>query len=103
MRRLTPRCRTQPRSVLLAIISCIALAQAQRAFGPVVPDTNIGWVHDTGTVPHVEDHVLTVKGDTRIYLVQDHHADKWSEHQFMRFDLQASPLSFELDLSNVRS
>ena len=63
----------------------------------------MGWVtdHARTLAPSVVAGVLTVQGDTRVYLVQDYTKREWEDHHYMRFDLKAKPLEFTLDLSNV--
>ena len=49
-----------------------------------------------------EKGTLTVgPGDTRVYLVKDHTRLGWSQHEYVRLDLQRNPLTYTLDLSNV--
>ena len=45
--------------------------------------------------------MLTVKGDSRVYLVQDHREVTWASHKYVRIDLQSNPLVYTLDLSRV--
>lgn len=80
---------------------------AQIAHGPL-PDGDVhhprmGWVtdHAKSLAPSVVAGVLSVQGDTRVYLVQDYTKRDWEQHQYMRLDLSAKALEFTLDLSKV--
>ena len=42
-----------------------------------------------------------MRGDNRVYLVQDYTQTEWENHKYMRIDLQSDVLSFEIDLSKV--
>ena len=72
------------------------------AVGPVGANGRMGWAIDHATFPPtVQSGALTVRGDARLYLVQDHTHSSWAEHRYVRLDLQQQPLSFTLDISNV--
>ena len=81
-------------------------ALAQQAFGPLSGTGDhqhpyMGWVAESGTASVGADNKLTVVGDSRVYLVNDHREVTWERHQYQRLDLQASDLRYELDLSKV--
>ena len=75
------------------------------ALGPVGIDgaPSAGWVvdHAIHHAPQMVDGALRVAGNSRLYLVHDHTKKAWEEHQYIRLDLSASPLTFTLDLSKV--
>ena len=83
-------------------MSFVAGTREASAVGPVGSDGRMGWAIDhTNSPPTVDGGALTVRGDSRLYLVQDHTRSSWPEHKYVRLNLQAQPLSFTLDLSNV--
>ena len=64
-----------------------------------------GWVvdHGEGVRYHPEGAgTLQLTGESRAYLVKDHEERGWSFHQYIRFDLTEGPLTFELDVKNVK-
>ena len=85
----------------LLVVLWWAATAAQRAFGPLA-DGHMGWVVDHAhTMPHVDaDGMLTIQGDSRVYLVEDASKQSWVEHKYVRIDL-TSPLVYTLDLSKV--
>ena len=86
-------------------------ALGQLALGPINADgrfPNAGWVIDSAPTPPLlspstagSGGSITIRGDSRVFLVQDARQTEWGEHHYMRLDLEASPLTFTLDLSNV--
>jgi len=72
------------------------------AFGPVA-STQAGWAveHAKNHAPSVSAGEVTIKGDSRVYLMQDHTATAWQDHKYVRFDLHSEPLDLTVDLSNV--
>ena len=84
-----------------------ALVVSQKGFGPVrtvdPAHPRAGWAleHAKNGQPTVSDGALTVRGNTRMYLVQDASGATWGSHQYERIDLHAQPLRFTLDLSAV--
>ena len=79
-------------------LGLLAAASAQRAVGPVAAGR--GWAVDHG-YPLFDDDVLTMRGDSRLYLVEDHTRSSWDEHKYARVDLRQNPLIYTLDLSGV--
>ena len=76
-------------------------AQAQLAKGPVSgAGPKAGWVVDHGKV-QFEDSTMTMTGDSRAYLIEDYSMKSWADHKYVRLDLAADPLIFDLDLSGV--
>jgi len=73
-----------------------------RAYGPVA-ESSAGWVVENAKhhAPQVSAGEVTISGDTRVYLVQDHSAISWQDHKYVRFDLHEEPLDLTVDLSNV--
>ena len=87
------------------MLSLAGLTHAQQAFGPLsgTGDTRhpqMGWVAEAGE-PEVVDNALTITGDSRVYLVEDSRMAAWRQHKYVRLDLQANPLRYQLDLSKV--
>jgi len=76
-------------------------AASELAVGPV-GGGSMGWAVDHATYPpRVDGGALTVRGDARVYLVQDHAAGTtWGAHKYVRLDLRRE-LRFNLDLSQV--
>jgi len=78
-------------------------AQASKAKGPVPgAGPRAGWVADHGTVV-LDDagSTVTLRGDTRAYLVEDFTQTTWDRHKYVRLDLHDGPLTIELDMSGV--
>ena len=102
---MTVAAKARWRECLLAASFCVgASAQFAAAYGPTPgAGPHAGWVNDhhKSTAPRVENGKLTVQGDTRVYLVEDHRETEWDYHKYVRIDLQSFPLRFTLDLSNV--
>ena len=94
------------RRAQMRVLTCTLCGLASAwpdSYGPVplAGHPRAGWVKDHGWVS-VDDGALKVQGDARAYLIQDHtQNDGWGEHQYVRIDLEKSPLRFMLDLSNV--
>ena len=95
-------------------LALTAYARAQLARGPVRsahPDfLDAGWVTDHFPLGEGQEFDVTetraggklrVKGDSRLYLVQNHKESEWANHKYMRIDMSKDPLSFTLDLSGV--
>ena len=85
--------------------SWLVAVLAQQASGPLIGtgdtrDVHMGWAAETG-IASVSESVLTVKGDSRLYLVRDGRMQAWGQHEYVRLDLDANPLSYTLDLSKV--
>ena len=78
--------------VLLCLSSSIHVF-AQIAHGPLSDADphfpNMGWVTDHAKTvsPSVVAGVLSVQGDSRVYLVQDYMKRAWDQPQYMRIDL----------------
>ena len=51
--------------------------------------------------PTMQNDRLTVKGDSRLFLVQDFNQSRWDDHKYVRLDLQQASLRFTVDVSNV--
>ena len=70
--------------------------------GAVSGHPNAGWVADNekGTY-EISNGVFKVRGDSRAYLVEDYRQTSWSDHKYVRLDLQEAPLTYTVDLSNV--
>ena len=62
-------------------LGLLAAASAQRAVGPVAAGR--GWAVDHG-YPLFDDDVLTMRGDSRLYLVEDHTRSSWDDHKYAR-------------------
>ena len=75
------------------------LPGSMTALGPVLGAT-AGWAVDSGS-PHLADGVLTVRGDSRVFLVQDYRATNWSDQKYVRVDMLVHDFSFTADLSGV--
>ena len=81
-------------------VACQVTEKASQAQGPVTgAGPYAGWAPDHGSMS-VTSGKLRVQGDSRVYLVKEYHRNEWSDHRYVRFDLQEG-LSFDLDLSNV--
>jgi hypothetical protein len=78
--------------------------RAQRGQGPLVgaagAHPKAGWATHFGNV-QVADGSLTVTGNARTYLVQDHDHLRWEDHKYVRLNPQVEPVRFTLDLSGV--
>lgn len=48
------------------------------------------------------DGVLRVRGNSRLFLVEDYTAGHWDHHRYVRFDLRGKTLSFTADVSRVQ-
>lgn len=78
----------------------VATTFCQRAYGPIpyaAPEIPyIGWVddHHKSVQPRVDDGVLRVQGDARLYLVKDHREIFWEDHEYVRLDLSIAPLRY---------
>lgn len=92
---------------LLPLLLVLRGCNGQRAHGPVrggdARYANVGWATEffKSTMPTMEDNVLRVQGNTRVYLVQDWQELYWDRHEYVRLDLRNNPLTFTIDLSNV--
>ena len=69
-----------------------------RTYGPVA--SGHAWAADHG-YPLLERGTLTVRSNSRLYLVDDGAPSAWEQHSYVRIDLQRRPLSYTLDLSSV--
>lgn len=77
-------------------------SRASEAEGPVRgAGPTAGWVADHGQMEVDDEGSLTVRGDTRAYLVEDYTQKHWDDHRYVRMDLADEPLTFDLDLSGV--
>ncbi|KAL1515100.1 hypothetical protein AB1Y20_004163 [Prymnesium parvum] len=80
-----------------------------KTYGPVPSaGATVGWVtdHAKNAAPSVSKGpgplgVLTVTGDTRMYLVNDYDNREWQDLTYVRFDLRKNPLVVSVDLSHV--
>lgn len=91
--------------VAFSLIGSLPCTTAQRTYGPLAgadgAHPNAGWVAEFGGF-QVQDGTLTVRGNSRGYLVQDFSAGlTWEDHKYIRLNPQVEPLRFELDLSGV--
>ena len=107
-RNTNPRCShpVEMRSVplFLVLLHNTQRVHAQWGYGPLpgasATHASSGWVQEYGGLS-VDGNMLTVRGNSRAYLVEDSGASDWETHKYLRLNLQDHPLNFDLDLSQV--